>query len=150
MTGCNVAPVTNFQEANLCKKVFSISGGGVAQGKSHACIKIHLSRVKERQRKSLFNKDNVINLNQCRINFSHEKHVRKAEIIQALKSVESNYPFASANEDGGRFKEMFPHSQIDKKYKQNEKKMQVHNSVWYIPLLKRFVARRLKKCIVHI
>ena len=49
----------------------------------------------------------MINLNQCRINFSLEEQVRKAEIIQASKSVESNYSFASANGDGERFKEMF-------------------------------------------
>ena len=108
----------------LCKKIFSISGGGVAQVKSHACSKIHLCRIKGRQEQSLFNKDrdNVIKLNQCRINFSHEEQVRKAEIIQALKSVKSNYSFVSASGDGERFKEMFPDSQITKEYKQNETK----------------------------
>ena len=48
-----------------CKNIFSISGGVGAQVKSHACSKIHLSRIRERQGQSLFNKDrdNAINLN---------------------------------------------------------------------------------------
>ena len=40
----------------------------------------------------------------------------KAKLLQALKIVDSNMPFASANGDAQRFKEMFPHSEIACKF----------------------------------
>jgi len=52
-----------------------------------------------------------------------EEQVIRAETIQALKCVDSNLSFASANCDGDRFKTMFPDSKIAEKYSQNETKM---------------------------
>ena len=45
-----------------------------------------------------------------------------AEILQALNMVDKNYSFSSANGDSGRFKKMFPDSQIAAKYSQAETK----------------------------
>ena len=47
----------------------------------------------------------------------------KAEILQALKTVGSNFSFASANGDGDRFCQMFLNSKIAKGFSQNETKM---------------------------
>ena len=41
---------------------------------------------------------------------SMEEQVLRAETIQALKRVDSNLSFASANGDGDRFRTMFPDS----------------------------------------
>ena len=87
------------------QKKFSISGGGVVQVKSHSCSKIHSSRIKRDKDSHYLTKiETMWNLNQSKINLSHEEQVRKAEIIQGLKSVEFNYSFASANGDVERFK----------------------------------------------
>ena len=47
----------------------------------------------------------------------------KADILQALKTVGSNFSFASANGDGDRFRQMFPDSKIAKGFSQNETKI---------------------------
>ena len=48
----------------------------------------------------------------------NEEHILTAEIIQALKIVDGNFLFASANGHGDRFCTMFPGSEIAKSYKQ--------------------------------
>ena len=52
-----------------------------------------------------------------------EEQVLRAETIQALKCVDSNLSFASANDDGDRFRTMSPGSKIAEQYCQNETKM---------------------------
>ena len=88
----------------LCQKDFSIRGGGVTQIKSHATSKLHLAREKEREGQSYFSKDadNSIQINNPKISLSAEEEIRKAEIIHALKCVESNYSFASTSNYGER------------------------------------------------
>ena len=54
---------------------------------------------------------------------SSDEQIMKAEILQALKTVGSNFSFASAYGDGDRFRQMFPDSKIDKGFSQNETKM---------------------------
>ena len=95
---------------NLCQKDISTSGGGVTQIKSHTTSKLHLAREKEREGQSHFSKDadNSIHINNTEISLSTEEEIRNAEIIQALKCVESNYSFAYTSNDGERFRTMFP------------------------------------------
>ena len=108
----------------LCQKDFSIRGGGVSQIKSHATSKLHLAREKEREGQSYFSKDadNSIQINNPKISLSAEEEIRKAEIIHALKCVESNYSFASTSNAREKFKAMFPDSQIAEHFKQGETK----------------------------
>ena len=108
----------------LFQKDFLIRGGGVTQIKSHATSKLHLAREKEREGQSYFSKDadNSIQINNPKISLSAEEEIRKAEIIHALKCVESKYSFASTSNDGERFRIMFPDSQIPKYFKQGEMK----------------------------
>ena len=85
----------------LCQKDFSIRGGGVTQIESHATSNLHLAREKEREGQSYLPKDaaNLIQINNPKISLSTEEEIRKAEIIHALKCVESNYSFASTSND---------------------------------------------------
>ena len=54
---------------------------------------------------------------------SLDEQVVKAETLWALKCVNSNMSFASANGDGDMFRQMFPDSRIAENYKQNETKI---------------------------
>ena len=55
--------------------------------------------------------------------FSSKESIIKAAILQALKTVGSNFSFASANGNGKLFRKMFPDSDIAKGYKQSETKI---------------------------
>ena len=52
-----------------------------------------------------------------------EEEVVKADIIQALKTVASNYSFSSADRDNKRFQLIFPDSKIAQSYKQSSTKI---------------------------
>ena len=54
---------------------------------------------------------------------SPEEEVMKAETLQALKVVSSNYSFASTCDDGERYCEMFPDSVIAKSCHQSKTKV---------------------------
>ena len=51
-----------------------------------------------------------------------EEEVLRAETLQALGCVQSNYSFSSAKNDSEKFKAMFPDSKIAEAYKQGETK----------------------------
>ena len=51
-----------------------------------------------------------------------EDQILNAEILQALNMIDENYSFSSENGDSGRFKKLFPDSQIAAKYYQGETK----------------------------
>ena len=130
----------------LCQKDFSISGGGVTQIKSHATSKLHLAREKEREGQSHFSKDahNSIQINNPKISLSTEEEIRNAEIIQALKCVESNYSFASTSNDGERFRAMFPDAQTAKHFKQGETKTKYTIQYGIYPYFKDLLLEDLK------
>ena len=57
--------------------------------------------------------DNKISLGSNKnILLSTEDHVIRAEILQALDRVQSNYSSAGANSDNEKFQKMFPDSEI--------------------------------------
>ena len=62
-------------------------------------------------------------MNRRNIALSPNEQAMKAEILQALKTVDSNLSFATANGDGDRFHQMFPDLKIAQDNKQNETKM---------------------------
>ena len=55
--------------------------------------------------------------------FYQKESIIKAEILQALKMVDSNISFTSANGNGKLFREMSPDLDIGKGYKQSETKI---------------------------
>ena len=124
----------------ICENIFSISGGGVSQVKSHATSKLHVARSKNSEGQSTLCKysDNVIWISRSEIQFSPEEEIQKAVVLQAMKCVESNYSFASLNGDGRRFGEMFPHSKIAKGYKQNEKMLNTLFNMVFSHILKNY------------
>ena len=60
-----------------------------------------------------------------------EEKVMNAEIIQALKVVNSNYSFTSTQDDGERFRLMFPDSTIAKNFQQSKTKVNYTISMVY-------------------
>ena len=57
--------------------------------------------------------DNKISLGSNKnILLSTEDQVIRAEILQTLDCVQSNYSFASANNDNEKFEQMFPDSKM--------------------------------------
>ena len=71
------------------------------------------------------------------------KDVLKIEIIQALKIVDGNFSFASANGDGDRFRTTFPDSAIAKSYKQGEAKVKYCLQYGIAPHLKDPIVKDL-------
>ena len=67
--------------------------------------------------------DCVVVMNKRNIALSPNEQVMKAEILQALKAVDSNLSFVAASGECDRFPQMFPDSKIPQGYKQNETKM---------------------------
>ena len=100
---------------NLCKDDFRIDGSGVSQVKSHQKSKARQKREKsvdKNRRKFVFGKKKTLELSSGSFDLSLENKIQKAEILQALKVVNSNYSFASCDGDGERFAAMFPDSEI--------------------------------------
>ena len=54
---------------------------------------------------------------------SPEDKILKAEIVQALNYVESNYSYHSASNDNEKFRLLFPDSQIAEGYSQSSTKI---------------------------
>ena len=73
----------------LCSKMFSISGGGIAQVNIHICRKLHISREKEREGQCMFKKygDNALSIKGTQINIATKDLIRKHEIIRSLNCV---------------------------------------------------------------
>ena len=131
----------------LCKKTFSVSGSGISQVKTRAGTEKHLGRSKDLEGQSTFRKssDNVVELlTSSKIIFSPGEEVHRAEILQALKVVDSNQSFASADGDGERFAAMFPDSKIAATYKQNKTKMKYTIQYGIAPYFKELLKDDLK------
>lgn len=63
-----------------------------------------------------------MSLSSSTITYSLEDQALRADTLQALDCVYSNYSFASANNDNRKFKAMFPDSKIAESYAQGETK----------------------------
>ena len=74
---------------------------------------------------------------------TNEEDVLNAEIIQALKIVDGNFSFASANGDDDRFRTTFPDSAIAKSYKQEEAKVKCCLQYGVAPHLKDRIVKDL-------
>ena len=110
----------------LCNKSFRIDSGGIAQVKSQRS-KSHKDRENissgSSNQRTFIVGSKTVNLSPGTFVLTQEESVVKAEILQALQYVECNYSFASAEKDSGRFKAMFPDSDICKNYRQGETKV---------------------------
>ena len=125
---------------SICKTSFRIDNSGLSQVKSHAksaghTAKEQLLEGKTNQRVLVSASNNTVSLSSSTITFSFEEQVLRAETIQALDCVYSNYSFSSTNNDRDKFKAMFPDSKIAESFKQGETKTKyviVHGIAPYI------------------
>ena len=108
-----------------CNKTFRIDGCGISQVCSHMSGPTHLQHEKRMKIQVTFSRSEngsaIMSKNKF-VLLPYEQLV-KAEILQAFKTVESNFSFAAATGDGDRFRQMFPDSKIAQGYKQNETQM---------------------------
>ena len=118
-----------------CNSIFSIKNGGHSDVKRYCSGIKHCKNAGEFSDNSMNISDNSINIsdsinineendeNNNQIELTPEDQVMKAETLQALKVVGSNYSFASTTDDGERFRLMFPDSPIAAKYQQSRTKV---------------------------
>ena len=108
----------------LCDNSFRIAGSGISQVTLHARGQLHLQREKASQNQSMIwlNPSSVSTITEPEVVFWSKESIIKAEIFQAPETVDSNLSFASANDNGKLFREMFPHSDIVQRYKQSKTK----------------------------
>ena len=92
---------------------------------SHASGQLHLHYEKAGQNQSTISLDpsSVSTITEPKVVFSSKGSIIKAEILQALKTVDLNFSFASANGNGKLFREIFSDSDIAKGYKQCKMKI---------------------------
>lgn len=125
----------------LGSKPFSISNGGIAQVKQHAETVNH-----SRTRKSLSGQCMMSQPTSTgfRLNMIDEDSPLRAEILQALKVVQTNRSFASANEDAELFRVQFHDSEIAKNYAMGETKLKYIIGFGIYPYLKDCMLEELK------
>ena len=115
-------------KCNDCDCVFSIKSGGDADVKRHIRSKKHRSNCDSSASTSSSVHTSVIDDGadadeNNNVTLSPEEEVTKAEVLQALKVVSSNYSFNSTTDDGDRLRLMFPNDPIAKKYQQSKTKV---------------------------
>ena len=97
-----------------CNITFSIKSGGKADINRHFKTEKHTRKFNDANVSVSTVSENDISAidevdeNNNEPELSREEEIRKAETIQALKVVSSNYSFASTCDDGERFGRMFP------------------------------------------
>lgn len=130
----------------LCKKTFSVGGGGICLIKQHEKTKLHVSRVAEQRNQLTFTRDsdNVVELDKKPLLFTDEEKVLKAEILHALKCVDANWSFQSTNDEGKRYVAMFPDSEIAKSFKVGETKIKYVIQFGIVPYFKEKLKDDLK------
>ena len=118
-----------------CNSIFSIKNGGHSDVKRHCSGIKHSKNAGECSDNSINISDNSINIsdsinineendeNNNQIELTPEDQVMKAETLQVLKVVSSNYSFASTTDDGERFRLMYPDSPTAAKYQQSRTKV---------------------------
>ena len=92
----------------FCQKSFSINGSGEAQVKSHAKSKSHNDNTPSANQRTFVTENGKSQLSiPTKIMFSSEEQVLRADVLQALQVVNSNYSFSSSENDNERFKIFF-------------------------------------------
>ena len=115
----------------MCQKVFKIDGSGISQVRSHGASQKHKdvatkqssNQEKAKKQTKILIVDEQFSVKQQKISFAFEEQVLKAEVIQALKTVDSGHSFASCETNGAQFREMFPDSTIAASYSQSSTKV---------------------------
>ena len=128
-----------------CNVKFKINNSGISQEKSHAKGVTH--QDKERVRRGKTNRrlfvicsdfeELTLSTSKTNLVLTHKDKVIKAETIQALDFIQSNYSFASAANDSEKFRIRFPDSEIAKSYSQGETKVKYVIQFGIAPYIKQ-------------
>ena len=102
----------------VTSKPFLIGNGGITQVKQHADTATHTQSHKTYSSQTSFLQPGP----SAPLQLTAKDGPLKPEVIQALKMVELNMPFASASDSGKSFAIQFPDSNVAKNYKMEEKK----------------------------
>ena len=127
-----IKPGRNEYEAHCrdCDHHFRVSSGGKADISRHINSVKHKKQIRhsaDALNESMSNdvvreSDTANDANNNTPQLSKQDLVIKAETMQALKVVSSNYAFASTSDDGDRFRVMFPDSSIAENYQMSRTK----------------------------
>ena len=110
---------------SLCNKSFNIDKCGVSQVNSHSAGDRHEKLEKEgnKQQTLSVSKAGEIKLTGGKFILTKEETKIKAETLNALHYVESNYSYNSATKQSLLYKEMFPDSQIAQSFTSSASKI---------------------------
>ena len=139
-----------YAHCTMCNAEIKIQSGGIADVKRHVKSKKHSQHESKPGDTASQNEGNesfptaTDANNNLVIKLTPNDEVLKAETLQALKVVNSNYSFASCADDGDRFREMFPDSQIAKKYHQSKTKVSYIIKHGISPYVKDFYVNDFK------
>ena len=100
-----------------CNKTFLIDGSGKSQVRSHMSSPTHLDKEKQLKNQATFSKstdDGIFIVKKQNFSLWSDEQIMKADILQALKTVGSNFSFASANGISDRFRQMFRTQKLPK------------------------------------
>ena len=133
----------------ICDTEFSIKSGGISSVEAHEGRKKHELKAKElsNNRNLTKTKSNEITVtdkpssSSCR---DFDDQVLTAELLQALKTVDCNQSFQSADGDNERFSRMFPDSEIAKSYKQAQTKLKYMVQYGIAPHAKQLILEDMK------
>ena len=132
---------------------FKINNSGISQEKSHVKGVTHQDKERVRRGKTnqrvfvISSEFEELTLSTSKINLvlTHEDKVIKAETIQPLDFIQSNYSFASAANDSKKFRIMFPDSEIAKSYSQGETKVNYVIQFGIAPYIKQCIPDNIKR-----
>ena len=134
----------------VCNSSFRIDNSGLSQVKAHASADSHKKKVqllagKTSQRVIVSTSRNNLSLSSTTsVLLTPEDEVVKAETLQALDYVSSNYSFASAKNDSEKFRRMFPDSKIAEAYQQGETKIKYVIQFGIAPYIKNELLNNFK------
>ena len=101
---------------SYCKCNIKIDKKGITALNNHEETTKHQGYANDYKKQRLLNDETVLSLDKASL--TEKELITQAEVIEALKCVESNRSFASANGDNERYQKMFPDSVIAKGYHQ--------------------------------
>ena len=132
---------------SLCKTDFRINNSGIAQVRHHESTEKHNKLLKNANANSSFvTKDGQLALDRKQPTpkeLTHQEKVMKAEIIQALHTIDANIPFTSTDSDGERFRLQFSDSKIAQDYKQARTKVKYVLQYGIVPIIKNNIKKDL-------
>ena len=124
---------------SYCKTNLSVKAKGVSSVKNHENTEKHKKNAAAYggQQTSFDSNGTLQNVQTIKDHLTPQDLIVRAEIIEALNSVEFNRSFQSANNDSERYKRMFPESTVAEGYSQGETKMKYNIQFGIAPYIKK-------------